>query len=121
MLSVLYGTVAVHHKELTGEDLIELEDQRKDKERQEEEEVTEEPKRLTVQERAGGFSLLEEALLAFETLDPNVEQYMKFAAAVQNAIQHYRAIYDERKKKKKSYHPDITESFFQEGRENCLQ
>ena len=77
MLSVLYGTVAVHHKELTGEDLIELEDQRKDKERQEEEEVTEEPKRLTVQERAGGFSLLEEALLAFQAQDPDVEWYMK--------------------------------------------
>ena len=39
--SVLYGTVAVHPKELTGEGLIELEDQRKDKERQEEEDVTE--------------------------------------------------------------------------------
>ena len=94
--------------------------QRKDKERQEEE-AAEKLKRFTTQDMAGGFSLLEEALLAFETLDPNVEQYMKFAAAVQNAIQHYRAIYDERKKKKKSYHPDITESFFQEGRENCLQ
>ena len=36
---------------------IELEAQRKDEERQEEEEVTEEPKRFTTQEMARGFSL----------------------------------------------------------------
>ena len=39
--------LAVQHKELTDEDLMELEAQRKDEERQEEEEVTEEPKRFT--------------------------------------------------------------------------
>ena len=38
------------------EDLMELEAQRKDKVRQEEEEVTEEPKRFTTQEMARGFS-----------------------------------------------------------------
>ncbi|XP_049566176.1 thioredoxin reductase-like selenoprotein T isoform X2 [Orcinus orca] len=57
--------LAVQHEELTDEDLMELEAQRKDEERQEEE-VTEEPKRLTMQEMARGFSLFEEALLAFE-------------------------------------------------------
>ena len=36
---------------------------RKDEERQEEEEVTEEPKGFTTQEMARGFSLFEEALL----------------------------------------------------------
>ena len=45
---------------------MELEAQRKDKERQEEEEATEEPKRFTTQEMARGFSLFEEALLVFE-------------------------------------------------------
>ena len=55
-----------HSKELTNEDLMELEAQRKDKERQEEEEVTEEPKRVMMQEMAKGFSLFEEALLVFE-------------------------------------------------------
>ena len=58
--------LAVQHKELTNEDLMELEAQRKDKERQEEEEVTEEPKRVMMQEMAKGFSLFEEALLVFE-------------------------------------------------------
>ena len=78
--------LAVQHKELTNEDLMELEAQRKDEERQEEEEVTEEPKIFTMQEMARGFSLFEEALLVFEAQDPNVEQYTKVAAAVQNAI-----------------------------------
>nr|XP_033696891.1 tigger transposable element-derived protein 1-like [Tursiops truncatus] len=42
--------LAMQHEELTNEDLMELEAQKKDKERQEEEEVTEEPKRFTTQE-----------------------------------------------------------------------
>ena len=77
----------MQHKELTNEDLMELEAQRKDKERQEEEEITEEQKRFTTREMARGFSLFEEALLVFEAQDPNVERYMKVAAAVQNVIQ----------------------------------
>ena len=58
LCTLLYGTVSVQHEELTNEDLMELEAQRKDKERQEEE-VTEEPKRFTMQEMARGFSLFE--------------------------------------------------------------
>ena len=49
------------------------------------------------QEMAKGFSLFEEALLVFEAQDQNVEQYSKVAAAVQNAIQYYRVIYDKKK------------------------
>ena len=89
--------LAVQHEELTNEDLIELEAQRKNEEKQEEEVVTEEPKRFTMQEMAREFSLFEEALLVFEAQDPNVEWYMKVAAAVQNAIQCYCVIYDEKK------------------------
>ncbi|KAJ8778770.1 hypothetical protein J1605_013447 [Eschrichtius robustus] len=109
--------LAMQHEEVTNEHLMELEAQRKDEERQEEEEVTEEQKRFAMQEMARGFSLSEEALLVFEAQDPNVERYAK-VAAVQNAIQCYRVIYDE---KKKSYYPDITGSFFQEGllSQNC--
>ena len=40
----------------TDEDLMESEAQRKDDERQEEEDLTEEPKRFMRQERARGFS-----------------------------------------------------------------
>ena len=82
----------------TAKNLQELEAPRKDKERQEEKEVTEEPKRFTTQEVARGFSLFEEALLVFETEDLNIERYTKVAAAIQNAIQCYRVIYDEKKR-----------------------
>ena len=67
-------------------------------EQPEEELVTEEPKRLTTQEMARGFSLFEEALLVFEAQDWNVEQYTKVATVIQNAIQCYCVIYDEKKR-----------------------
>ena len=54
------------HEMLTSQDLVELEIQRKDKKRQEEEEVTEELKRFMAQEEGRGFSLFEEALFIFE-------------------------------------------------------
>ena len=98
LCTLLYSTVAVQLKELTNEDLMELEAQRKDEEKQEEEDVTEEPKRFTMQEMARGFSLFEEALLVFEAQNLKVEWYTKVAAAVQNAIQCYCVIYDEKKK-----------------------
>ena len=89
--------LAVQHEELTNEDLMELEAQRKDKERQEEE-VTKELKRFTTQEMARGFSLFDEALLVFDAQDLNIEWYRKVAAAVQNAIQCYHVIYDGKKR-----------------------
>ena len=49
---------------------------------------------------ARGFSVFEEALLAFEAQDLNIEWYTKGAAAVQNAVQCYCVIYDKKKKKK---------------------
>ena len=88
----------MQHEELTNEDLMELEAQRKDEGRQEEEEVTEELKRFTTREMARGFSLFEEALLVFESRDLKVEWYMKVAAAVQNAVQCYCVIYDEKER-----------------------
>ena len=42
--------------QFTNEDLIKLKALRKDEEREEEEEVTEGPKRFTMQEMAKGFS-----------------------------------------------------------------
>ena len=44
------------------------------------------------------FSLFEEALLVFEAQDWNIEQYMKDAAAIQNAIQCYHVIYEVKKR-----------------------
>ena len=58
--------LVVPYEEHTNEDLLELKAQREDKQRQEEEEVIEEPKRLRLQEMASGFSWCEEALIVFE-------------------------------------------------------
>ena len=91
--TLLYSTV-VQHEVLANEDLMELEAQTKDKERQEEE-VTEESKRL---EMPRGLSLSEEALFVFEAKDSNVEWYMKVTAAIQNAVWCYHVIYDKRKR-----------------------
>ena len=49
--------LAVQHGELTNEDLMELEARRKDQERQEEEEVAEEPKRFKMQAMSRVFLL----------------------------------------------------------------
>ena len=54
---------------------MELEAQRKDEERKEDEEDTEEPKGFTTQETARGFSLLVEAWLVFEVQNLNREWY----------------------------------------------
>ena len=88
----------MHHEKLTNEDLMELETQRKDEERQGEEEVTEEPKWFTMQDMARGLSLFKRALLAFQAQDPNAKWYPKVVAAFQNEIQCYHVIYDETKK-----------------------
>ena len=45
-----------------------------------------------------GFSVSEEALFVFEAKDSNVEWYTKVTAAIQNAVQCHRAIYDKRKR-----------------------
>ena len=82
---------------LTTKDVMELEAQRKEGERQEEE-VAKELRRFTMQEVARGFSLSEGALLVSETHDPNIEQSVKGAAAVQNAIQCYCVIMARKKR-----------------------
>ena len=61
---------------------MELEAQRENKERPEEEEETKEPKRFMTWDTARGRSLFEVALLAFEAQDPKVEQYAKAAAVI---------------------------------------
>ena len=60
-----------------------------------------------------GIFLFEEALLVFEAQNLDIERYTKAAAAIQIAIQCYCVIHDD---KKKSYYPDITGLFSQEGR-----
>ena len=63
VIACSYNTelLAVQQEVLTNEDLMELQAQRKDEERQEEE-VSEKPKRFMMQEMPRGFALFEEAL-----------------------------------------------------------
>ena len=53
---------------------------------------------------ARAFSLFEEALLVIEAQDLNVKRYVKVAAAIQNAIQCYRVIYDGKNELLPRYH-----------------
>ena len=49
-----------------------------------------------MQEMERGFYFFEKALLVFAVWDLNLGWYRKVAGAVQNAIQHYYSIYDEK-------------------------
>ena len=53
-------------------------------------------------------------LLVFEAQEPNIELYTEVAAAMQNAIQYYSAIYDEKKIKRnfKAYTQTSLDHFF---------
>ena len=70
------------HEELTNEDLMELEAQRNDEERQEKE-VTEELRRSMLQQMTRGLSLFGEVLLDFWGTEP-IKWYRKVAAAIRN-------------------------------------
>ena len=98
---------------LTNDDLMELEAQRKDEERQEEGEVTKEPKKFMTQETARGLSLFEEALLVSEAQDSGIEQDIKFAPVVQNAVQCYCVVCNE---EKRTTSQTSLDHVFQEGR-----
>ena len=86
---------------LTNEDLMILEAQRKDEERQEEEEVTEKPKRLKEQEMARGFYLFGPEC---RTVHEDCSSHSEPSSVL--------SCHHDKKKIKKTYYPDITESFF---------
>uniref|UniRef100_A0AAQ5X1R0 HTH CENPB-type domain-containing protein n=1 Tax=Amphiprion ocellaris TaxID=80972 RepID=A0AAQ5X1R0_AMPOC len=87
-----------HGEELSNQDLMELEAQQ----RVEEEEEDETPvpmKKFETKLLAEGFSLIDKAIALFEQQDPNIERCTKVANQMNDAIQCYRIIYDEKKKK----------------------
>ena len=86
----------VQYVKFTNEDLMKLEVQKKDKERQEEDVITK-SRDFMMQAMATVFSLFEESLLVVEVQDLNIEWYVKVTAAVQNIIQCYHVTYDEKK------------------------
>ncbi|XP_069776185.1 tigger transposable element-derived protein 1-like isoform X2 [Narcine bancroftii] len=85
-------------KELTDEELIEIEEERiAEKERRKKEE--EEPQRnFTVKGLANVFSQVNKALADLESMDQNVERFTKVDRQIQEALNCYRQIYEEKKK-----------------------
>ena len=79
--------------QMSVRDLMALEAQRKDKERQQEE-VNGELNRFTTQEMVRGFCLFEEALLVLKAQEGNLQWFTEVATAIQNAIQCYCVIYE---------------------------
>ncbi|XP_068229455.1 tigger transposable element-derived protein 1-like [Palaemon carinicauda] len=87
-----------HGEELSNQDLMELEAQQRVEE-EEEEETPVPMKKFETKLLAEGFSLIDKAIALFEQQDPNIERCTKVANQLNDAIQCYRIIYDEKKKK----------------------
>ncbi|KAK3883528.1 hypothetical protein Pcinc_011179 [Petrolisthes cinctipes] len=87
-----------HAKELTNDELRELEKQRKEGEEAEEEEVEVPTKHFQTKVMAQAFALFEEGLTLLESQDPNEERHVKVSSAVNDALKCYHVIYDEKKK-----------------------
>ena len=89
--------LAMERKELTNEALMELGAQRKDAERQTKQKELKNRRDHNAGDGQGIFCIWG-GTISFETQDLNLERYTMVAAAVQNAIQRYRVIYDEGKR-----------------------
>ena len=88
-----------HSQELSNADLMELEEQQR---LQFEEEKEEEPvpiKKFETKLLASAFSKFEEGLQLLEGQDPNVERFLKVQSTIQDALNCYHLIYDEKKRK----------------------
>ncbi|XP_068198681.1 tigger transposable element-derived protein 1-like [Antennarius striatus] len=88
-----------HPEELSNDDLIALEEMQRQQEQLKE---TKEPfplKQFQTKLLAAAFSKVEEALTLLEGQDPNVERFSKVSTGIQDALQCYRFIYDEEKRK----------------------
>ncbi|XP_068204617.1 tigger transposable element-derived protein 1-like [Palaemon carinicauda] len=87
-----------HGEDLSIQDLMELEAQQRVEE-EEEEETPVPMKKFETKLLAEGFSLIDKGIALFEQQDPNIERCTKVANQLNDAIQCYRIIYDEKKKK----------------------
>jgi thioredoxin reductase len=86
-------------KELSDENLIELEAQRvvAEKAREEKEKEEEPEKKFTAKGLSDSFSQLNKALASFEAMDPNVERFTKVKRIIQDAVCCYHDKYEKRK------------------------
>ena len=85
-----------HDKELSTEELLEIE---KELENEEKEPESEEMKKFTLKDLSSAFNNIEKALMIFEDQDINTERFTKVYRGVMAQLECYRTIYDEKKKK----------------------
>lgn len=85
------------YDELTNEDLIDLEAQRHLEEKNENEEMEEIKKKFTLKGLAGVFSKVNVTLLELKAMDQNVERFKKVERQMNEVLQCYREIYEEKK------------------------
>uniref|UniRef100_K7F3I0 HTH CENPB-type domain-containing protein n=1 Tax=Pelodiscus sinensis TaxID=13735 RepID=K7F3I0_PELSI len=84
-------------EELSNEDLMQLEAERYQRKAQEEEEE-EAPKNFVIKEMAAVFSKINEGMLMFEKMGPNIARFSKVDRLIQDALACYKEIYNEKKK-----------------------
>ncbi|XP_058402562.1 E3 ubiquitin-protein ligase RNF4 isoform X2 [Diceros bicornis minor] len=105
-------TLEVVPKELTKEELLELEQKyiAEEEVREKEtagEEKEEPPRKFTVKGLAEAFTDLNKLLKKFEDMDPNTERFAVIERNVHGALSAYKQIYDEKKKQTKQTTMDI--------------
>ena len=84
-----------HGEELSPEDLIELENSIIESEANI---PTPEPRRFSVKQLSEAFTKLEDVMSMFESMDPNVERYLKVSRSMNDAVRCYKEIWNEKKK-----------------------
>lgn len=89
-----------HGKELTNEDLMELEQQIESREENQDLE-TPQLKKFSTRELADAFCLIEAGMAKLEEQDPDTERFEKVYRTVTEGLRCYGAIYDEEKKSSK--------------------
>ncbi|XP_067939774.1 tigger transposable element-derived protein 1-like [Watersipora subatra] len=88
-----------HGEELSNQDLMELEaQQRVEEEEKEEEETPVSMKKFETKLLTEGFSLIDKAIAFFKLQDPNIECCTKVANQLNDTMQCYRIIFDEKYK-----------------------
>jgi len=87
-----------HSTEMSNEDLMELEDLRKEDSFSEEQEEHEQSKQFETKKMAECLNMIENGLSGFEAQDPDAERFAKVSKAVNDAIECYSIIYEEKRR-----------------------
>ncbi|XP_055522284.1 tigger transposable element-derived protein 1-like isoform X2 [Leucoraja erinacea] len=96
----IHELVGIEAEELSNEDLIELEEERrKEAEAVEEEVIAEAPKTFTTKKLAEAFDAISSGVRMLEEMDVNYERFTKTDRQIQDALACYWEIYNEKNNK----------------------